>query len=192
MLTPLTTSALTPFDWFLLLVILISTLTAFQKGFIRVLLSIGGLVVGVIVASWEYLVVANWLHQWVVSFEVSEVVAFILLLIMVMIVFSVVAQVLRKTAKVIGLGFVDRVLGAGVGFVRGLLIGVAAMMALTAFVPDSAWIKNSQLAPYFLGGVHAVSFVVPEHFQQQIASGARYLLHETPQLFRPHTLQQHM
>jgi membrane protein required for colicin V production len=100
--------------------------------------------------------------------------------------------VLRKTVKAIGLGFVDRLLGAAFGLLRGLLIGVAAMMAVTAFVPQAGSVQNSQLAPYFLRGVHAVSFVVPQDFQDQISAGAMYLLHKTPELFRPHTLTQPM
>jgi membrane protein required for colicin V production len=184
-------TSFTPFDWFLVLVIVVSTLSAFQKGFIRVLLSIVGLIVAVGVASWEYEVFAMWLHRWILSFEAAEVVAFLAVLILVTLAFAILANVLRQTVKAIGLGFVDRLLGAGVGLFRGLLLGVAAMMAVTAFVPDSGWIKNSQLAPYFLGSVHAVSFVVPEHFQQQISSGASYLMHETPDLFRPPRLTQH-
>jgi membrane protein required for colicin V production len=191
MQAPPPVASYTPFDWFLVLVLVISTLDALQKGLIRVLFSIVGLVVAVVVASWEYEVLALWLHQWIVSFEAAEVVAFLAVLFLVTLAFGIVANVLRKTVKAIGLGFVDRLLGAGVGLIRGLLLGVAAMMAVTAFLPQSAWVKNSQLAPYFLGSVHAVSFVVPEHFQQQISSGARYLMHETPDLFRPHTFLQH-
>jgi membrane protein required for colicin V production len=185
-------TSLTAFDWFLVLIIVISTAAAFSKGFIRVLLSLGGLIAGIIIASWNYLSVANHLHRWITSFAASEVVAFLLILVLVMVLFAWIAKILRKTAKAIGLGFVDRLLGAAFGVVRGLLLGVAAMMAVTAFFPDSPWVQNSRLAPYFLAGVHAVSFVVPEHFQDQISSGAKYLLHETPELFRPHTLTQHM
>jgi membrane protein required for colicin V production len=184
--------AFTYFDWFLIVVVTISTLAALRRGFISVLFSLGGLVVGILVASWNYLTVANSLHRVIVSFALAEVVAFVLIAVVVIVVFSVVATVLRKTVKAIGLGFVDRLLGAAFGLLRGLLIGVAALMAVTAFVPQTGWVQDSQLAPYFLRGVHAVSFVVPQHFQDQISAGAIYLLHKTPELFRPHTLTQPM
>jgi len=188
---PPAATTFTAFDWFLVLVVVISTATAFQRGLIRVLLSLGGLIVGILVASWNYQAVALNLSRWISSFQVAEVVAFLLILILVMVLFAWIAKILRSTVQAIGLGFVDRVLGAAFGFVRGLLIGVVMMMAVTAFAPRTSWIQNSQLAPYFLSGVHAVSFVVPEHFQDQISAGAEYLLHETPELFRPHTLTQH-
>ena len=192
MQTPVASTDFTTFDWFLLVVIVVSTVAAFQRGFIRVLLSVGGLVAGIIVASWEYLQLALTLHHWILNFEVAEIVSFLLILVLVMVVFSLISKLVRKTVHAIGLGFVDRVLGALLGLIRGLLLGVAAMMAVTAFVPDATSVQNSQLAPYFLSGVHAVSFVVPEHFQDQISTGAKYLLRETPELLKPHTLQQHM
>lgn len=182
---PIASAAFTPFDWFLVLVLVVSTLAAFQRGIIRVLLSLGGWVAGLLLASWNYLGLATTLHQWIASFEVCEVAGFLIILLLVLVLFGCVAAILRKTVHAIGLGFVDRLAGAAAGMVRGLLVGVGAMMLITAFAPDSDWLRNSQLSPYFLDGVHAVSFVVPEHFQAQISAGAAYLLHETPELFRP-------
>jgi membrane protein required for colicin V production len=111
---------------------------------------------------------------------------------LVLVLFSLVAKAISKTVKAIGLGFVDRLLGAAFGLARGVLLGIVAMMVAAAFFPQASWLQNSALSPYFLGGVHAVSFVVPAHFQDQISVGAKYLLHETPELFRPHTLTQPM
>jgi membrane protein required for colicin V production len=182
----------TVFDWFLVLIVLISTLAAFQKGIIRVLLSLGGLIVGMIVASWNYETLALSLQRSIPNFIVCEVVAFLAIFVLVLVLFSLVAKAISKTVKAIGLGFVDRLLGAAFGLARGVLLGIVAMMVAAAFFPQAPWLQNSALSPYFLGGVHAVSFVVPAHFQDQISVGAKYLLHETPELFRPHTLTQPM
>jgi membrane protein required for colicin V production len=182
----------TYFDWFLIVVLLVSTVAAFRRGLIAVLFSLGGLIVGILVASWNYLTLANALHRVILNFALAEGIAFVVIAVLVIMLFTVLSQALRRTVKAIGLGFVDRLGGALFGLVRGLLIGVAAMMAVMAFVPQATWLEKSQLAPYFLRGVHAVSFVVPQHFQDQISAGAKYLIHETPELFRPHTLTQPM
>jgi membrane protein required for colicin V production len=185
-------ASFTNFDYCLILIVLSSAFFAFVKGFIKAALSLCGLVCGILIASWEYLVLAMILHQWINQFEVCEVISFVLILVLVMVLFSVVAQILRKTMKAVGLGLLDRLLGGVFGVLRGGLIGVAIIMAITAFLPTSDWLKNSQLTPYFLAGFHAVSFSVPQHFQDQIAAGAKYLMHEAPELMRPHTLTQHM
>jgi membrane protein required for colicin V production len=76
--------------------------------------------------------------------------------------------------------------GAGFGLARGGLLGVAILMAAAAFVPQSTWVRNSQLAPYFLAGAHAVSFVVPHDLRKQIQNGASELKHKAPDWIKPH------
>jgi membrane protein required for colicin V production len=104
-----------------------------------------------------------------------------------MIVSALIGRALHRTADAIGLGFFDRLLGAGFGFVRGCLLGVAILMSATAFLPKTDWIENSHLAPYFLAGVHAVSFVVPHDLQQLILDGVAQLKHNAPDWIKPHS-----
>jgi membrane protein required for colicin V production len=169
-------ASLTGFDWGLVAVVVVSGLMAFWKGFIRVLFSIAGLVVGILLASWYFGTLAVWVGRWVVSVPTAQVLAFGMILLGTVMVFSIVAAVLRKAVKAVGLGFVDRVLGGAVGLVRGALICVAGLMGIAAFFPDSTLVKSSRLAPYFLAGAHAVSFVVPGAFERQVSAGANHLL----------------
>jgi membrane protein required for colicin V production len=177
------------FDWFLVVAVAVSTAAAFSRGIIRVLFSIGGLIAGILIASWNYESLALRLRPWIGWSDTAEILAFLLILISVVVVFGLVASLLRRTVSAVGLGIVDRLLGAGFGLLRGCLIGVVAMMVIAAFIPESPWVKNSQLAPYFLGGAHAVCFVVPGQFQKQVAEGATHILQRAPEFLRPHTLE---
>ncbi|ADW69464.1 CvpA family protein [Granulicella tundricola] len=180
------TTSYNPFDWFLVVILVISTIAAFMRGLIRSLLSLVGFILAIVVASWNYLSFASYLGRWILNFTVAEIIAYLTILIVITIAFSMLANLLRKTASAVGLGFLDRLLGAAFGVLRGFLAGVAAMMAIAAFSPNSEWVKNSQLTPYFLEGAHAVSFVVPPRFEQQIAQGATHLLQQTPDLLKSH------
>ena len=178
-------STLSPFDWFLSIVALVSMLAAARKGIIRVLFSIAGIIAGILIASWNYLRLATTLHRWITSFPAAQIVAFLAILVGVVMVFSLAAGLLRKTVAAVGLGFLDRLLGAAFGLLRGLLVGVAVIMACLAFLPNSPWIRDSRLAPGFLAATHAVSFIVPQHFQQQMSEGAMHLLQRSPRVFAP-------
>jgi membrane protein required for colicin V production len=149
-----------------------------------VLFSLGGLIAGVLVASWNYVGLATWLHRWVTSLPMAQILAYLAILLGVWFCFAAVAGMVRKAVKAVGLGFADRMLGAAFGAVRGVLLGVAAMMALAAFAPDSGWAKQSVLAPHFLAGAHAVSFVVPQHFAEQVSNGARHLLKKNAEVLK--------
>jgi membrane protein required for colicin V production len=116
---------------------------------------------------------------------VADVTAFLLIAIGIMILSALIGRTLHRTADAIGLGFFDRLLGAGFGFARGCLLGVAILMAVAAFLPKNGWIENSHLAPYFLAGAHAVSFVVPHDLQQLILDGAAQLKHNAPDWIKP-------
>jgi membrane protein required for colicin V production len=177
---------MTPFDFFLIAIIAYSTIMAFIRGILLELFSIGGLIAGIVLAAWNYPVVAPFLGHIIKAPSTANVVAFLFIVVGVMILCTIAGKILHRTADAIGLGFFDRLLGAAFGFARGCLLGVAIMMAAAAFLPNSTWISNSHLASYFLAGAHAVSFVVPHDLQQQILDGAAQLKHNAPDWIKPH------
>jgi membrane protein required for colicin V production len=173
------------FDWFLVAILAYSTIMAFVRGIILELFSIGGLIVGILIASWNYNHVAEILERLITTPATAQIIAFLLIVIGVMVLSTLLGKTLNRTAHAIGLGFFDRLLGAVFGLARGCLFGVAILMAIAAFRPHSAWVENSRLTPYFLAGVHAVSFVVPYGLQQQIMNGAMQLKHIAPHWIKP-------
>jgi membrane protein required for colicin V production len=173
------------FDWFLITMLAYSIVMAFMRGIILELFSLGGLVVGILLASWNYNYVAAFFERLISTPATAQIIAFFLILIGVMVLSTLLGKALNRTAHAIGLGFFDRLLGAVFGFARGCLFGVAILIALAAFRPHSDWIENSRLSPYFLAGAHAVSFVVPHDLQQQILTGAQQLKHNAPNWIKP-------
>jgi membrane protein required for colicin V production len=177
---------LTPFDWLLLAILTYSTIMAFVRGIILELFSLAGLIAGILLASWNYHHVALLLSRFITTPSTAQIVAFFLILIAVMVLCALLGKLLNRTAHAIGLGFFDRLLGAAFGLLRGCLFGVAILMAVAAFLPQSQWLANSQLSSYFLAGAHAVSFVVPHDLRQQILDGAVQLKHNAPGWIKPH------
>jgi membrane protein required for colicin V production len=173
------------FDCFLIAVLAYSTIVAFLRGIILELFSLGGLIAGILLASWNYKHLATILETFITTPVLAEIIAFLLLIIAVMVLSTLLGKALNRTAHAIGLGLFDRLLGALFGFGRGCLFGVAILMAVAAFLPHSAWIANSRLSSYFLAGAHAVSFVVPHDLQQQILNGAEQLKHTAPDWIKP-------
>ena len=167
------------FDWFLIAILVYSTVMAFLRGIILELFTLGGLIAGILLASWNYYRIAMYLER-VMPPTPAQIIAFFLIVIGIMILSTLLGKALNNTAHAIGLGFFDRLLGAVFGFARGCLFAIAILMAIAAFRPHSTWAENSRLSPYFLAGVHAVSFVVPHDLQQQIMNGAQQIKHNAP------------
>jgi membrane protein required for colicin V production len=160
------------FDFFLIAILAYSTIVAFLRGIILELFSLGGLIAGILLASWNYKNVATILGSLITTPTTAEIVAFLLIIIGVMVLSTLLGKALNRTAHAFG-------------FARGCLFGVAILMAIAAFLPHSRWIENSRLSSYFLAGAHAVSFVVPHDLQQQILNGAQQLKHNAPDWIKP-------
>ena len=171
---------MTAFDWILVLLLVISTVMAFVRGVIREIFSLLGWVAGLLLASWYYAPVAGWLGRWITSVSVADVLSFVLIVVVVKVAFGLVGRMLHKTAAAVGMGMLDRMGGAIFGFLRGCVVGTAVMMCVAAFIPDTAFVKQSKVAPYFLVGAHAVSFVVPTDLKEKIASGAKRIRQDAP------------
>jgi membrane protein required for colicin V production len=176
---------LNPFDWFLLALLAYSTVMAFVHGILRELFFFGGLILGIVIAAWNYDRVALLLKRFITTPETAHIIAFFLIVLAIMLAGGLIGRLLSRTVQAVGLGFFDRLLGAVFGFARGCLMGVAILVAAAAFFPKTAWISNSRLTPYFLAGAHAVSFVVPHDLHQQILNGAQELKHNAPDWIKP-------
>ena len=169
-----------PLDWLLAILVVYSVIRAVIRGFFQEAFALGGLILGFLFACWFYRPLAIDLKGLITSLQIAELAAFLLILAGTMILASLLGRVLRHTASAIGLGFVDRLLGAVFGLLRGALLGVALLLAVTAFLPSAPWVENSHLAPYFLRAAHAVSFVMPSDLKLRLRDGLHHLKHTTP------------
>jgi membrane protein required for colicin V production len=167
-------------DWLLVILLAYSVVRALMRGFFQEAFALGGLISGFLFACWFYRPLALNLKGLITSPQIAELAAFLLILAGTMIFASLLGRLLRHTASAIGLGFVDRLLGAAFGLVRGALLGVALLFVVTAFLPSAPWIENSHLAPYFLRAAHAVSFVMPSDLKQRLLDGLDHLEHTSP------------
>jgi membrane protein required for colicin V production len=168
-----------PLDWLLTLLLAYSILRAVLRGFLREAFALGGLAAAFLLACWNYENVAirlqEFLHEATLTPPLARFLAFLLILLVVMLVATLLGTLSKRTASAVGLGFFDRLFGALFGLARGVLLGMAVLLALTAFLPSASWIKKSLLAPYFLRATHAVSFVMPSELRNRLLDGLQQM-----------------
>lgn len=169
-----------PLDWLLTIVLLYSAGRAAARGLVREAFALTGLLVGFVLACWYYGALARVLAGLLSSPSVAQFAAFLLILAAVMIAATLLGSVVHRTAKVVGLGFLNRLFGAVFGLLRGAALCGAFLLALTAFLPASPWVAQSQLAPSLLRAAHAVSFVMPSELSTRLAAARTRLKHTAP------------
>ena len=157
-----------PLDWLLTSLLAYSTIRAAMNGFFRSAFTLAGFLVGFPLACWYYREGAYALAGLITTPAFAEFAAFLLILAAVTIVAGLLGRLFRGGARTVGLGWADRLGGAAFGLLRGVLIGAAFLLALTAFLPGSPWVRTSHLSPYLLRGAHAVSFTMPSDLRLRV------------------------
>jgi membrane protein required for colicin V production len=170
---------MTPADWLIVLVIVLNVVLAAMHGFFAEALSMAGLVVGYVVAAWQYLRFAGWMLSFLKSELLAEIFAFLIIFFAILMVFSVAARIARRLMKEVGLSGFDRFLGALLGVVKGALAVAVVLMGMTAFTPTSSMLEKSELAPYFLVVGRAAMWLAPAELRAKFNEGLDFL-HRAP------------
>ena len=173
-------------DWVIAAIVVLSVIGAIKNGFFVEAFSLAGVVLGLLIASWNFQRLMPYLLHVVHTTPVAEAIAFLVIALAVMIVAGVMGRVLHSTARSIGLGWLDRLVGAAFGFLKGCVVVTLGVMALAAFYPHNGWLDNSRFAPYFLSAAHTTTSVTPYELGQRIRVGVKIIEDAQPDWLKPH------
>jgi membrane protein required for colicin V production len=131
----------TTLDWILVAVLGLSLLMGVWRGLVFEVLSVMGWVAAFFAAQWLGPALALRLPLDSLGDAARSVLAYTLTFVLAVFAAGLLASLVRKLVAVVGLRPVDRVLGAAFGLVRGLVILLAATVALemTSFKTADWW-----------------------------------------------------
>jgi membrane protein required for colicin V production len=171
---------MTALDWLICALILLSVITAAIQGFFSEALTTAGLIVGYIVAAWQYRHLAEWFETFLKNPWLAEILGFLIIFFVILLLFGIAARIARWVMKEAGLSGFDRFLGALLGLLRGGLMVAVILMGMTAFEPASKLLHESELAPYFLVVGRAGIWLAPSDLRARFYQGLE-LIHQAPQ-----------
>ena len=172
-------------DLLIIVVLAVCAGSAFFKGFFVEIFSLGGVLVGLFVAAANYATLAPWIRIVVHNHAAANLIAFLLIVLLVMVLASLVGRLLRGLFRGVGLGAIDRLLGAAVGVAEGCIVVTLVLMGIVAFLPRQNWLAGSRLAPVFLTAAHGGSHVVPFALGEEIRQGVEALRMAQPNWLTP-------
>ncbi|MGB9029623.1 MAG: CvpA family protein [Acidobacteriaceae bacterium] len=172
-------------DWVILIVLILSVVSAAKAGLILEVFTLAGLVLGLLVASWDYKKLTPWMGQWIHSPSWNQALSFIVMAIGVMIVAGITGRIVRWSVKSVGLGWADRMAGAAFGLLKGCALVTIAVMVIAAFWPSATWFRQSRFAPGFLAMARHAADVAPAELGDRIRSGVIVLRKAQPEWLRP-------
>lgn len=160
---------MTAFDFIVIGIVGLSTLFAFARGFVRVVISLAAWVVA-LVAAWQYAeAVAAMLPLLAGSPRARYIAAFVLIVVVVLIFGALLGWLLSRLVRAVGLGFVDRTLGAVLGLARGMLIVVVGVLiAGLTTLPRQEWWRNAMFAPPLVDAALSLRPWLPQAWAEQL------------------------
>jgi len=157
------------FDFALIAIVALSTLFAFARGIVRELIALATWVAALVAAFVYAGAVAALFSRLDMSAAAKHILAFALILIAILVAGALVARMLSSAVKAIGLGFVDRLLGAVFGVARGLAVVVLfALIAGVTTLPKQDWWQNSMLGRSLAEAAMALNPWLPRAWAERL------------------------
>ena len=173
---------MTLIDWLVVIIMVSAVIAGFAQGFFRSVCSLGGLILGLAVASWNYgRLAAVFLPLFRIP-AVANTIAFLLIALLVMALISFIGNLLAKAFKTIGLGWLDGIAGGIFGFFQGVVFVVVVLLVIVAFFPQEQWLAESNLPRMFFGALHVSTHVTPSELSARVRSGLRTVEEESQRL----------
>lgn len=150
-------------DLLLIVIVGSSLIAGFAAGFARAGIGFFSAIAGMVFAFWFYGLPAAKIHQYVSSAMVSNLLGFLLVFFLCLTLGALMGKLLSKLFKWTGLSWLDHLLGAGFGFIRGALVAVAFVAVLMAFTPAPPpnWMVGSATLPYAIDASNMVAGLAP-------------------------------
>lgn len=154
-----------------------SVLSGFLAGFARAGIGFLATVTGILFGFWFYGIPAAWIHKFISSVAFSNLLGFLVVFFACAIVGGLIGKLLSRLFQWTGLSWLDRLMGAGFGLVRGGLFAVAFVSVLMAFTPRPvpAWMTGSFLLPYAMDASNVLASLAPRALKDPVQESVREL-----------------
>ena len=157
-------------DLLLTLIVGGSIVFGFLAGFARAGVSFLAAILGVLFGFWFYGIPADFIHRYVGSQTFSNIAGFLVVFFVCVLMGALIGKLLAKLLKWTGLSWLDRMMGAGFGLVRGVVAAVAFVSILLAFTPRPIpnWMTGSLLLPYAIDASNMVATLAPRALKNSV------------------------
>jgi membrane protein required for colicin V production len=158
---------LTFLDFVIVTIILVSTAFALRKGLMREIISLVSLIAGLLLAANYYPVTAHWFIDLAKTDSVANLIGFLIIFTAVIATGAIVSFIVNRFIKMAALQWVDRLMGAVFGLLRGWIIASIMALAFISFPVRQDSLTRSVFTPYLLAGARAAALLVPQHLKVQ-------------------------
>ena len=170
-------TSLNIFDLGVLLIIGLSALLSFFRGFAREILSLGAWIGATVITLYTFPTVSKWIEPQVKSQMIASGLASLGVFIIALIFISIISGILIKFIKPSKeIGFIDNMVGLLFGVARGVLLVSIGYFIMTLVMSEKdypEWVKDAATRPYVAESAHYVAKLTPTYLSDAIGEQAK-------------------
>ena len=166
-------SGINPLDLVVAVIMVTSIAGGIWAGFARSGVGVLCAILGSFCALWFYEIPAGWVAQWVNSAMLAKALGFAIIFLPFIIAGRFLGRWTMRLFQSAGLGWMDRALGAGFGFLRGALAAGSLVTILLAVVskPIPEWMVESKTLPYTISASNVLMALAPPALKDSMKNG---------------------
>lgn len=162
-------TSLNIFDLGVLIIISLSGLLSFFRGFMREVLSLGAWIGASMVTLYTFPTVSEWIEPQVKSPVIASGLASMGMFFIALVVISILTGIVMKFVKTgAEIGFVDNAVGLVFGLTRGILVISIAYFMMTLVLSEKDypdWVKDAYTRPYVAKSAHWIASLAPDYLE---------------------------
>lgn len=154
-------------DLIIIVIMIFLIVRGIFRGFIREVSSLAGVILGIWLATLYHPQMTDYLREYLPTFKFLQIFSFAVIFTIVLVLCNLFGWSLRMILKKTSLGWTDRILGASLSILKGVIVIYLAIIILTFFVPSKApLIARSNLAPLIIASYQSmVSLISPGSYE---------------------------
>lgn len=139
------------------------------RGLVREIGSLAGVVLGIWLANVYHPQFAGLLKGFIPPGNYLPVIAFALIFLVVLLLCNVLGWLFKKFFQKIFLGWVDRILGACLALLKGIVLSYLIIVLVTFMAPQgSPLVTQSRLAPLIINSYQTMVGLIPPGFHEKL------------------------
>jgi membrane protein required for colicin V production len=154
-------------DLVVVIVLLVSAILAFMRGFVHEVLSVAAWIGGILAIVYGVPELRHIARGYIANDLIADIITSVVIFLIVLIVLSILTKMLSKSIQASALTNLDRSLGFVFGLLRGAVILAAALLILDWIIdtgerPD--WVRSAKTLPVIEGTADFMQSLAPESF----------------------------
>ncbi len=165
------TNSINAVDVAVVLILLVSGILAYARGFVHETLAVGGWVGAIFATIYGYPYVQPYARQFVPVELLADISTGVVIFILTLVMLSLVTRAISSRVKESALNVLDRSLGFLFGIARGAVLVCVAFIGLELLIPrdeQPEWVTSARTLPLIIRGATAISSLLPEGAQIEV------------------------